>query len=219
LKEIKVYYSELNSDFSEEKFSHLVSKLPLFLQNKINRLRRKTSQLNSLVGLELLKYALKENGFSHNKIKDIEYNTDGKPFIPDTFHFNLSHSNNIIVLACFKNEIGIDIEQIREVDSSKLSAFLSEKEINEISQSDNPNMLFADIWTKKEAFVKAIGKGIAKTPFSQILISENSISYLDKKYSCTKINIQDKMSSHICVEQNNTPFTIKQVSVLYRFYT
>ena len=214
MKEIKVYYSELDSDFSDERFRNLVSNLPLFLQNKINRLRRKTSQLNSLVGLELLKYALKENGFSDDKIEDIEYNTNGKPFIQNAFYFNLSHSNNIIVLACYNSEIGIDIEQIREVDSTKLSAFLSEKEIHEIRQSNKPNLLFADIWTKKEAFVKAIGKGIAKTPFAKIQISENTISYLDKKYFCTKISIQNNMSSHFCVEQKNIPFTIDQVSVL-----
>lgn len=78
---------------------------------------------------------------------DIIKNDSGKPvFKEGNLHFNISHSKNILI-ACFdKTPCGIDIEYIKERDSSKLSKYFK-KEFKNLDE-------FYKFWTLKEAVYK-----------------------------------------------------------------
>jgi len=63
-------------------------------------------------------------------------------------------------------EVGIDIEKMGRVKDMHSIAknFFSEKEKNAVMQADGSNAgqrVFYAIWTRKEAFVKALGNGLA----------------------------------------------------------
>ncbi|MFN2595058.1 MAG: 4'-phosphopantetheinyl transferase superfamily protein [Actinomycetota bacterium] len=76
--------------------------------------------------------------------------------------FNLSHSGGAIVIAVGVNvRVGVDVEDMsRSVDRSGLARrFFTEAEAERLSASDS--RAFFDLWTKKEAVVKAIGKGVS----------------------------------------------------------
>lgn len=99
-----------------------------------------------------------------------EYTTEKKPYLAKKFDgqcvsFNVSHSNGqSLVAISLERNIGIDIEKIRnDVEHEKLAKrFFSLAEYEALKQyeGDTAQAFFA-VWTRKEAFVKAVGKGIA----------------------------------------------------------
>jgi len=86
---------------------------------------------------------------------------DGKPV-----SFNVSHSHNQALIAItLDRNIGIDIEKIRsDVDFRRLAKrFFSTQEsgaLDKLDETSLPTAFFA-CWTRKEAFVKALGDGIS----------------------------------------------------------
>ncbi len=97
-------------------------------------------------------------------IKTAEY---GKPFVDDSeIFFNLSHTGNKLVIAVSNvSEIGIDLEQLRGRKNLKglVKKCLStvEKKSWESLSEQQQIFMFYYLWVRKEALVKAIGRGIA----------------------------------------------------------
>ncbi|AFH50190.1 Phosphopantetheinyl transferase [Ignavibacterium album JCM 16511] len=98
-------------------------------------------------------------------------NNSGKPLIDipeyDHLKFNYSHSGEMIIYAISKDsEIGVDIELVKEIPdmNALVENYFSKEEIQVFKNMDNRNdqtNLFYKIWTRKEALVKASGKGIS----------------------------------------------------------
>jgi 4'-phosphopantetheinyl transferase len=92
----------------------------------------------------------------------------GKPHIPNycDFQFNISHSAEIILIAfCRTYRIGIDVEQMRPLaDADQIAAtFFSGAECDDyrLTPDHLRQEAFFNCWTRKEAFIKAVGKGLA----------------------------------------------------------
>jgi 4'-phosphopantetheinyl transferase len=80
--------------------------------------------------------------------------------------FNTSHSGDRALVALAKNcEVGVDIEQHRDLpDAADLARnFFSERENRELDSLSGPARTegFFNCWTRKEAFVKAVGLGLS----------------------------------------------------------
>jgi 4'-phosphopantetheinyl transferase len=106
----------------------------------------------------------------HLKVKpdSIIFKADkyGRPslFYPKikNFDFNLSHSGNIVVLAIADSRVGIDIERIKPIELEIAKNYFHKKEVNFLfSNKENKIENFYKIWTLKESFIKAVGKGIS----------------------------------------------------------
>ena len=100
-----------------------------------------------------------------------EYTAHGKPLLAtdsgsDALCFNLSHSGAYALYAISPGrDIGIDIERIRSdvaVDQI-VRSFFAPGEISSLEQvqEEKRNELFFQYWTRKEAFIKAIGEGVS----------------------------------------------------------
>jgi 4'-phosphopantetheinyl transferase len=97
------------------------------------------------------------------------YGPKGKPALQDTAHpvsFNMSHSSGLAVYAfTIGCELGVDIEQIRPVPEMKdiAARFFCPEELEDLmalSQPERPRGFF-NCWTRKEAFIKAVGDGLS----------------------------------------------------------
>ena len=98
------------------------------------------------------------------------HNDYGKPEISKeqnstSLYFNLSHSVEKVVLAVSRlKDIGIDVECTRK--SRRIAAisqrYFSDKEAEEllILSEDQKQSRFYDLWTLKEAYIKACGMGL-----------------------------------------------------------
>lgn len=98
-----------------------------------------------------------------------EYGTYGKPALASghTLRFNLSHSNEVALLAvALDAELGVDVEHIRADFASEDIArrYFSRAEVevfNALPQEERAAAFFR-CWTRKEAYIKAIGKGFSQ---------------------------------------------------------
>ena len=99
------------------------------------------------------------------------YSSRGKPAlvntnIEGTLCFNLSHSNGLALYAVTRSRlIGIDLEHVRPMpDAEKLAKrFFSPHEHAAIGSllPDQQQEAFFNAWTRKEAYLKATGDGLA----------------------------------------------------------
>jgi 4'-phosphopantetheinyl transferase len=115
---------------------------------------------------------------------DIEYviQKKGKPALTNTdLQFNLSHSGDLAVVALTRQaEIGIDIEEKKMTDYLSIAKrFFSADEYNAIAQLSNAEgrEAFYQIWTRKEALVKAVGEGISMG-FNQFTVPADPVIQL-----------------------------------------
>lgn len=98
--------------------------------------------------------------------QDLAFTTNewGKPALACGPHFNLSHSGNKILIALSATgPVGIDIEQIKPAPPYEIApeAFTPE-ERNLLTDTPPQHRaeIFYQLWTRKEALVKAIGRGL-----------------------------------------------------------
>lgn len=122
------------------------------------------------------------------KIKFI-YNQKGKPDVDAKINsikikFNLSHKNQYVIYGFSLVNIGIDLEFI---DNNKkllpiAKRFFTPEEYQYLKQLDNPKQteIFYQFWTKKEAYLKAIGEGLSG--------GLNTINFLTNNHGQWEIN-------------------------------
>ena len=84
----------------------------------------------------------------------------GKPYLKDYpgVQFNLSHSGGWGVCALSKTAVGVDVEMVRPLRQQVAKRFFTPVEQEWLSK--RPAEEFFRLWTRKESFTKALGKGL-----------------------------------------------------------
>ena len=102
----------------------------------------------------------------------LSYGAYGKPALDgehkhSRLRFNMSHSHEVALFAFAEDmEVGVDVEHIRADFASEDIArrFFSRREVetfDALPDHDQVNAFFR-CWTRKEAYIKAIGKGLSQ---------------------------------------------------------
>ena len=102
----------------------------------------------------------KEYGITEPPV--FEYGEHGKPAIvgyPD-IHFNLSHCREAVLCVVSDKPVGCDVESISRYKESLARYTMSDEEMEQITNSDRPDVAFIRLWTMKEAVLKRAGTGI-----------------------------------------------------------
>jgi 4'-phosphopantetheinyl transferase len=95
------------------------------------------------------------------------YGARGKPALePGVLEFNVAHSHDLALIAVARGRrVGVDVEAVRELsDAAQIARrFFSAAECAALSAVPAEQQLqaFFACWTRKEAFLKARGEGIA----------------------------------------------------------
>jgi 4'-phosphopantetheinyl transferase len=90
----------------------------------------------------------------------------GKPYLqgPGPF-FNLSHSGKLALIGIAQCELGLDVEKVRHLESLTEIAqrHFSPSEFEALCALHGParELGFYRCWTRKEAYIKAIGEGLS----------------------------------------------------------
>jgi 4'-phosphopantetheinyl transferase len=112
----------------------------------------------------VLKIALAEA--TDTALKDIRIETgpNKKPVLSShpTVYFNVSHSGEYALIALGDRQVGVDVERVdREFDSSEITPrIFNPAELEALDRASDPKKQFFTFWTRKEAVLKATGKGI-----------------------------------------------------------
>jgi 4'-phosphopantetheinyl transferase len=142
-----------------EDFRVLVKSLPQEIVIEIMRFKDLGDKRLKLFGkLMVEKYCTDlDIGF---KWGEWQVSSSGKPYYRGRKKFNISHSGDYVIVAFSDQEIGTDIERIMDFDIMSAVSYLHPDEVEYIKRSLDPKDAFFEIWTRKEAYLKAIGKGI-----------------------------------------------------------
>ncbi len=144
----------------------------------------------------------------------IEINWYGKPFLTDRENawFNLSHSGSVmaLVLSC-TGEVGVDIEcRTVHKDYAKIAhRFFHCEEVSALNQQPpqcaqrHSHML----WCLKEAYIKAIGKGLAQPLNSfrfnigrhHVDLYEPQQNYISQRWQCQYLELKQDCGLAVCV--------------------
>ncbi len=149
----------------------------------------------------------------------------GKPFVAETpVFFNLSHTGDQLLIAVSNTgEIGVDIEKIK--DRKNLHGLagkcFSEQECaywHSLSEQQKQTM-FYHFWVAKEAFVKAVGRGLALGLNLCVVNPAQPTGFLSLPAGCgepedwkiTGIKIDQHHASAVVTV--NTEFTLNQIEI------
>ncbi|MCC5844611.1 MAG: 4'-phosphopantetheinyl transferase superfamily protein [Verrucomicrobia bacterium] len=135
---------------------------------RADRFRAEADRTAFVAGRMLIRAAL--SAWTGVESVPLEIDERGKPFCPlqGAPSFNLSHAGGWVALALSTTcAVGIDLEDLnRRVDRSKLAArYFTAAE--QAAVADGPPEMFFEIWTRKEARLKATGQGI-RVPLNQV---------------------------------------------------
>ncbi len=129
---------------------------------KIDTAQCEKKKISRIISDHLVKLAISE--FLNIPITEIDiyYGKHGKPLLKNgNAYFNASHSGNYVVVCIDTVPCGIDIEELREVNLKVAEKICTDKEKQYISNMQNKSFALLEIWTKKEAYFKSFGCGIA----------------------------------------------------------
>jgi 4'-phosphopantetheinyl transferase len=162
---MKLYATKIPDELNADLFEKLLSKLPEERSARIRKFFKKENALQTLFGDIIIQIHL--STFLHCKPQALIFNRNeyGKPLLTnnENIHFNVAHSKSWVAAAIDSSTIGIDIEYIKKNDISIAKRFFCADEYNalltkkETEQTD----LFYRLWTLKESFIKAEGKGLS----------------------------------------------------------
>ncbi len=125
------------------------------------RFRKREDRLRYVVGRVMIRaLAAKCPGRPDTEIMISEY---GKPYFAqkESPQFNLSHSGRLVVLAWGDAPMGVDVEECRQMQWRDLAPYFSGEERKIIESGECPLKDFYRIWTVREAFSKAVGRGLS----------------------------------------------------------
>jgi 4'-phosphopantetheinyl transferase len=122
--------------------------------------------LRLLIG-ELLRISPEQVAFT--------YSASDKPSVAGV-EFNVAHSGDVILIATHHHPIGVDVERIdRIVDVAALGrACFTARERALIGEGGATQEAFFRLWTRKEAWLKAVGAGLS-FPLRQIDVADAAV--------------------------------------------
>ena len=155
---IFVYLFDVSKvDINIKDYECLVSK---HRQIKVNNCKGYRDKLLSLFAEILLNYGVNQS-FTHMKIPVVyKINPNGMPYFDDKkITFSLSHSGDYAACAISNDEIGVDIQKVREVNLKISKRVFTKSENTVLSSSQNKTNEFFRLWVLKESYMKAKGLG------------------------------------------------------------
>jgi 4'-phosphopantetheinyl transferase len=138
---------------------------------------------------------------------EFSYNQYGKPYLAGcNIKFNVSHSRGRVLCAITLNdELGVDLEHTEKdfdfIETAEKCFSETELGILKGVPKSKQREAFYKIWTKKEAVVKAIGKGISTplTEFTVPLKEKGSLVIENKKWHIESLEIGENFAAAIAV--------------------
>lgn len=166
----------VNSHFDEIDLDAALLLLPEARRQKALAFRHELGRRQSVAAWLLLRQGCREV-FGLDDVPAVAYGEHGKPYFPDRpdLHFNLSHCRTAVACVVSHQPVGIDIENVRKFDNRLVRYVLSDEEYRVYAESPQPDLTFAQFWTRKESLLKLTGHGLV-TDMKNVLKNRSEVS-------------------------------------------
>ncbi|MFF0484504.1 4'-phosphopantetheinyl transferase family protein [Streptomyces sp. NPDC004435] len=122
---------------------------------------------------------------------------DGPPGVP---HFSLSHSGDVVLIGIAARPVGVDVESLPKAATVRdVSSALHPLERAEIADAADAPEAFARIWCRKEAYLKGIGIGVARS-LDKDYLGERDPSALPAGWGVQGVPTADGHAAAVAVE-------------------
>ncbi|XP_039816500.1 4'-phosphopantetheinyl transferase HetI-like isoform X2 [Panicum virgatum] len=216
-REVHVWYllpDELNDASQLKMYMDLLS--PSERKNALSmnteKLQKGAVLSRALVRTTLSRYCKVDPGsfeFKKNKFGKPEIlwqSDDNKMEWP--LHFNISHTSSLIACGItMDNLIGIDIEEKKRKTAKNILSlarrYFTPSEVDYLAQIPDPDAQqkeFIKLWTLKEAYVKALGRGFSGAPFNKFSIEMEAKNGI--RISVAPKVFKDSDSTCDCLSEN-----------------
>lgn len=208
---------------SSEHIQMLSSLLSQDERQRASRFRHELSRQQYIVGRGSLRRILSQ--YLNFKPEQVQfgYSQMGKPFLmtdsmPSSIQFNLSHSDQkMLVAVSAGSQVGIDLEYLHKTleitTLSKRYFSTHEQHLLLASPQNQRTSLFLQLWTCKEALLKASGSGLKglehievlalpKQPFDRVLFAYQP---LYKNFTLRIIPISSDYVAALAIEGRRIP--------------
>ena len=187
--------------------AELLPLVPLQRREKALRYKHLHGQYCCLRAWKMLHELLIEHAYlpAPFPLADLTYteNEYGKPSLNvqisnlksqiSNIEFSLSHTKCAIAVAIDRQPVGIDVEAVvspqRIADRHFLEHTMNAAERQMIAEAADPCLMFTELWTRKEALVKARGTGLDLATLPDMLASQLSACHLStihtSAYACS----------------------------------
>lgn len=192
---------QTNSLFIQEKYSlvELIEKMPEAIQSRALRYKFEPDGYHFVIGRLLLKHGLREMGRG-DQLAQITYLENDKPNL-DHISFNISHSGNLVVcILAEQGQIGIDIEQHKQLELSDFEFFFTSNEWSDINKAPSPLQKFFWYWTRKESIIKALGVNLSYLHQIEIDASKDRFSQNGRLWYLQDLDFGEGYYGALCTD-------------------
>ena len=200
-----LYICNISCLKDETLFNKLYSSLPIERKNRIDKYHFENDKYLSIGSFCLLNKALQDRNISNY---ELVYGENNKPYLRNNeLYFNISHSNEYVICLVSNEEVGCDIEKIKDVKLNVAKSHFHPNEYETIINSNNPLDTFFKFWTLKESFMKNKGLGLKLPLDSFEMVLEKDIKVkqnLDKQnYYFKMIDVDENYKCALCLLNND----------------
>lgn len=171
-------------------------------QARLHSFQREEDKLRLMLGRLLLRIALKADGMQ-GLIRELRYTALGKPYLPG-LGFSISHSADLVVLAISSQyALGIDCEEITDITIRDFRSYFSPAEWSFICSASSAQKAFYQLWTRKEALLKALGTGLqANLPELEVL--SDSVCRQQRNWIFREVSMGTQYCVQLCYSSEVT---------------
>lgn len=189
---IKIYIGNIAALSDGDIFRKYVELLDETRKNKVWGCKQEEDKKRSLLAGYLIQVGVKEwikekSGLQADATPlslSYVYGADGKPYLRDhrDIHFSLSHSGMYVAAAFSTEEVGIDIQEHRELKTDIAGRFFSAEDQELLEKTENRKDSFYRMWAVKEAYMKLTGEGMRQGMNAAVMEAEgeHDITILSK---------------------------------------
>lgn len=223
---IDIYYVQFSKHLND--FEKLFELLDQEEKDRALRFYFEKDKISFTIARAYLKLIISKYLKINNKDIHFSYNKYGKSYLKGSnLYFNISHSKDFAVYA-FSNlgEVGIDIEFMREKVDFKniIHRYFSKNEIldfNDLPEFQQKEAFFNG-WSRKEAYIKAKGKGLSIPlnsfdvtikPNDEVKIKEIREEILKENWYLYNLNISPEYKSALVTSFPITNLNIQELVI------
>lgn len=167
---MEILCANIQGGLAGRSMDRLVSYLSHDKRSRLGRFRHRDDGLRMIAGDVLVRRFFCTALDVSNEELDFNKTPHGKPVLvqaqnpssESSWEFNISHSGDWVVAVFDTSPVGIDIQEVAPVALDVANRFFSHNELRALVEIPETQKLdfFYTLWTLKESYVKALGKGL-----------------------------------------------------------
>jgi 4'-phosphopantetheinyl transferase len=188
-----------------ERIDQLAASLCMSAVPRLARFQRREDAQAHLLGRMLVRMGLSLFGYDPGRVNQLAYSAYQRPFIPGIrLDFNISHAGHWVACAVSgETRVGLDIERREKIGLDEYGPALPPGEWREVRAAPDPERAFFTRWTRREALIKANGKGWSLPP-QHIRMIEDGAYVEDRFWRLLPLDMPDPYEGCLAVDPTDT---------------